>query len=211
MATEPEGTTKSAGGIGKRIDEVFLFVAGPEDDEGIVGVQTNNGWLPLLAADAERVDSLRPLAGEIAVLEGVSVRLLRFTTRTLLEELPGDDGVQADADSASVEDLEAAAQVMDRTTDEAREQAETENENPKPTPYPDESDRHRASRALHQAQEAVDDVVSIMETVIGDILSRDYQSDTMSPNEVLEVQSIYRAMGDVASRASLEAHIFGTT
>ncbi|GAH83034.1 unnamed protein product, partial [marine sediment metagenome] len=47
-----------------RIEEMYAFVAedtGP-DDEGVVGVNTGCGWMPLVGADMARVESLKPIA-----------------------------------------------------------------------------------------------------------------------------------------------------
>lgn len=39
-----------------RVEEVWAFLSVDEADntEGIIGMMTPNGWLPLIAADAER-------------------------------------------------------------------------------------------------------------------------------------------------------------
>lgn len=45
-----------------RIEEMYAFVAedsGP-DDEGVVGMATKSGWMPLVGADMARVESLKP-------------------------------------------------------------------------------------------------------------------------------------------------------
>lgn len=47
-----------------KIDEMFAFIiedSGPED-EGIIGISTPSGWMPLVGADMKRVDLLRPMA-----------------------------------------------------------------------------------------------------------------------------------------------------
>ena len=66
-----------------RIEEMFAFVAedsGP-DDEGVVGMYTKNGWMPLVGADMARVESLRPIVRTIAVETGQRIKLLHFTHR----------------------------------------------------------------------------------------------------------------------------------
>lgn len=69
-----------------RIDQMYAFVATDKDGtEGIVGAATANGWMPLVGADMERVDQLRPLVKEIAKATNVTVRLLRFSVREELE------------------------------------------------------------------------------------------------------------------------------
>lgn len=73
-----------------RIEQMYAFVAlDPEDDtEGIIGFQAApgpSGMMPMVGADMERVDDLRPMAQAIATRTGLQVRLLRFEVRTELE------------------------------------------------------------------------------------------------------------------------------
>jgi len=66
-----------------RIEEMYAFVAedsGP-DDEGIVGMGTKAGWMPLVGADMTRVESLKPIARNIAAQTGKKIKLLHFTHR----------------------------------------------------------------------------------------------------------------------------------
>ncbi len=66
-----------------RIEEMYAFVAedsGP-DDEGIVGMGTRAGWVPLVGADMARVESLKPIARNIAAQTGKKIKLLHFTHR----------------------------------------------------------------------------------------------------------------------------------
>lgn len=76
-----------------RIEELFTFVAedkGP-DDEGIVAMpfisQEGSVMMPLVGADMSRIKSLRPWAEEIKRRTGKSVKLLRFSSREVLEEI----------------------------------------------------------------------------------------------------------------------------
>lgn len=66
-----------------RIEEMFAFVvedSGP-DDEGIIGMNTGTGWMPLVGADMARVESLKPIARKIGMAAGKRVKILRFTQR----------------------------------------------------------------------------------------------------------------------------------
>ena len=66
-----------------RIEEMFAFVgedSGP-DDEGVVGMNTGAGWMPLVGADMARGESLRPIARDIAAQSGKKIKLLHFTHR----------------------------------------------------------------------------------------------------------------------------------
>lgn len=66
-----------------KIEEMFAFVtedSGPED-EGIVGMNTGAGWMPLVGADMARVESLKPIAKQIAAVTGKRIKILHFTQR----------------------------------------------------------------------------------------------------------------------------------
>lgn len=65
-----------------KIEEMFAFVCIEDGLEGIVGINTPSGWAPLVGADLSRIDSLKPLAKQIAEHSGKEVRLLKFSTRT---------------------------------------------------------------------------------------------------------------------------------
>ena len=72
-----------------RIEEMYAFVAedsGP-DDEGIVGMGTRAGWMPLVGADMARVESLKPIARNIAAQTGKKIKLLHFTHREELRDV----------------------------------------------------------------------------------------------------------------------------
>ncbi len=67
---------------GKRIEELFAYVAEETDGEGVVAFQGPGGvWLPLVGADVARKDSLRAMAQHIADESGKRIRLLRFSVR----------------------------------------------------------------------------------------------------------------------------------
>lgn len=69
-----------------KIDEVFAFVSVDDEGEGICGFMRPNGqWMPLVGADMKRVESLRPIAKDIARSSGKTIRLLHFSTRRELE------------------------------------------------------------------------------------------------------------------------------
>ena len=70
-----------------RIEEMYAFVAeesGP-GDEGVVAMNTEFGWMPMVGADMARVASLRPIALGIAKSSGKRIKLLHFTKREELE------------------------------------------------------------------------------------------------------------------------------
>lgn len=75
------------------IDELWAWVSlGPDGDEGLLAAPTlgPGSLVPLVGADKERMESLRPLAQAMADAFGVNANLLRFSSRELLEHLEPD-------------------------------------------------------------------------------------------------------------------------
>lgn len=68
-----------------RIDEMFGFIAEDGEGEGLAAFKTPNGWVPMVAADAARIDSLKEVAKKIAKTTGKKITLCRFSVRTELE------------------------------------------------------------------------------------------------------------------------------
>lgn len=63
-----------------RIDSIYAYLAiDPEDgDEGICAFRSAMGWMPMVAADQRRLDSLRPIAEQTAAATGQQIKLVRF-------------------------------------------------------------------------------------------------------------------------------------
>lgn len=72
-----------------RIDEMYAFVmVDPADyTEGIIGFYTPTGWMPMVGADTNRVESLIPMAQDLADQLGEPVQILRFTVREEIDVL----------------------------------------------------------------------------------------------------------------------------
>ena len=67
--------------MGFIITELFAFVDKIDDedgDEGVIGMSTDFGWIPLIGADMARVESLRPIAEKVAKETGKKVILKKF-------------------------------------------------------------------------------------------------------------------------------------
>lgn len=66
-----------------KIQEMYAFVVEDTgaDDEGVIGIQSEEGWLPLVGADMARVESLKPIARGIGNQIGKKVKLVHFTNR----------------------------------------------------------------------------------------------------------------------------------
>jgi hypothetical protein len=67
-----------------RIDEVWLFISVDQTGEGVcAGPLMGPGTLvPLIAADKARMESLIPVARQIAQASGKPVKLIKFSTRS---------------------------------------------------------------------------------------------------------------------------------
>lgn len=61
------------------IDTLYAFVNKDKDgNEGILGVKTADGWMPLIGADMDRVNSLKPIADETSKSAGVDYEIRTF-------------------------------------------------------------------------------------------------------------------------------------
>jgi|1185.fasta_scaffold2021842_2 hypothetical protein len=82
-----------------RINVVYAFIAIDKDgSEGIPAfVAENNLVMPLLGADLDRVETLRPIAEDIAVTKNLIITLAKFEHRTDLEIFPASDKETLDA------------------------------------------------------------------------------------------------------------------
>lgn len=72
-----------------RIERIFAFIAEENpQDEGVVAMKIGTSWMPLVGADMARIESLRPIAQDIAKATGKTIKLIVFETRKELEYLP---------------------------------------------------------------------------------------------------------------------------
>lgn len=73
----------------KKIDAMYCYVVDEEDGgEGIPAVQTPDGaWMPLVAGDLARLESLKPVAQAFANKLQKPMRLLKFTGKEVLSEI----------------------------------------------------------------------------------------------------------------------------
>lgn len=70
-----------------RIDEMFAYIATDETGEGIPAMPISGTTMPLVGADRERMESLRPYAERLAKMAGKKFKLVRFSVREDLEEI----------------------------------------------------------------------------------------------------------------------------
>jgi hypothetical protein len=74
---------------------MFAFIQSDKDpdDEGVTAwnfydvFKDENNWMPLMGADMKRVESLKPIAQQIADKTRKPVQLVKFTCRTDLETI----------------------------------------------------------------------------------------------------------------------------
>jgi hypothetical protein len=77
----------------KTVDIIYAWIATePNGDEGICSTQVDlpdlgPSHIPLIGADRERVESLRPYAEMVRLGTGYPVRLVRFLVKETLEVL----------------------------------------------------------------------------------------------------------------------------
>lgn len=70
------------------INEIWAFVSRDDDgNEGVVGATMGGVFMPLIAADKDRLDSLRPLAKDMLRLSKKKIFLVKFSQRSEIEEI----------------------------------------------------------------------------------------------------------------------------
>ncbi len=74
----------------EKITEVYVFVSVDENGEGIIGqtmdINNQNVFMPFVCADKARLESMRPLAQQIAKENDIKIRLIKLTNREVIEE-----------------------------------------------------------------------------------------------------------------------------
>ncbi len=75
----------------EKITEIYCFVSVDEGGEGVIGQQVDmpNGttFMPFVCADKARMESLKPLAKNIAERTGKKIKLIKLTNREELEDI----------------------------------------------------------------------------------------------------------------------------
>ncbi|KKL12546.1 hypothetical protein LCGC14_2534710, partial [marine sediment metagenome] len=76
----------------KKIIELYAFIATDNNgDEGITAMLVGNKWLPMVGADMDRIESLRPVAEKIAGIHGQKIIIAKFTNRVHIEDIVPQD------------------------------------------------------------------------------------------------------------------------
>lgn len=74
----------------EKITEVYVFVSSGRDGEGVLGRNMDGPFgpifMPFVCADKKRMESLKPLAKEIAKSTNRKVKLIRLSGREEIEE-----------------------------------------------------------------------------------------------------------------------------
>lgn len=86
---EPYGLYRQEKNTMPRIEGLYAFVSvdAADGNEGVMAVQIGDSWMPLIAADPERLKALRPLAEDVVKITRKAARLVRFTGRVDMEEI----------------------------------------------------------------------------------------------------------------------------
>lgn len=63
------------------IKEMYAIVAENEEGEGMVGMPTPGGMMPLVAAERTRVNQMKEVAEAVKAEHGIEYKILKFTTR----------------------------------------------------------------------------------------------------------------------------------
>lgn len=64
---------------------MWAFIATDEDGEGLSAFMHDQVWMPMIAADEARVESLRVMAQQLADRTGQPITLAKFSAREDLE------------------------------------------------------------------------------------------------------------------------------
>lgn len=72
------------------IEEMYAFISYDKDDkdEGICAFHSGYGvWMPMVGADMKRVESLKPIAKQIANMTGKRIKICKFSAREVIETI----------------------------------------------------------------------------------------------------------------------------
>jgi len=72
-----------------KIKTIFAFIAldREPEDEGVVAALAGGIWMPLVAADEARIESLKSIARQIASATRKKIVLAKFSVREDIEEI----------------------------------------------------------------------------------------------------------------------------
>jgi hypothetical protein len=75
---------------GQKIERLYAWVAEEADGgEGLCSMPLGDIQMPMIGADRARIESMRDYAQRIASILGIPIRLVEFSTRTVLEDSAG--------------------------------------------------------------------------------------------------------------------------
>lgn len=73
---------------GFKIKKMWAFIATePDGTEGVCALRVGNDWMPMVAADQDRVESLKVAAQQIANHSGATIQLVEFDVRRNVERI----------------------------------------------------------------------------------------------------------------------------
>jgi hypothetical protein len=79
-----------------RIEEMYAFIVMDDDDtEGVLGFQAPGGFVPMVGADMEMVELLKPMAVKLSAEINKPVQLVKFSVREEVEVIGEDHQVRS--------------------------------------------------------------------------------------------------------------------
>jgi len=76
----------------QRITAVWAAISVDETGEGICAVNSNGTWMPLLAADEERLEWIVDQARTLAKMTGKRIKIIKLTSRVEVMDIPAFGG-----------------------------------------------------------------------------------------------------------------------
>ena len=65
-----------------KIEKMYAFIAKNEEGEGIMAFRAKDVWMPMVSADFKRIESLLPVAKELAKVNSIKFRIMQFDNAT---------------------------------------------------------------------------------------------------------------------------------
>jgi hypothetical protein len=78
------------GSTGHQIDKMHAILSVDHDGEGIVGFNTPDGWIPMVAADRRVIDKMKDLAQQMSNVTRRKMVVVEFSTRTVIDTIEPD-------------------------------------------------------------------------------------------------------------------------
>jgi hypothetical protein len=70
-----------------KITSIHAYIAEDKDGEGLCAFMVNGQWIPMVAADEARLESLHKIAKQIKEATGKKIKLIKFSWREDIGEV----------------------------------------------------------------------------------------------------------------------------